>query len=113
MSLTTVDAEEMRIEPTEGWWSRYRLPLLFLLPALVVTVCFFVAPVIITLIISLTDMSVSTGLSGYSWVGLAHYRSIANSPWVPVILKNTFLYVAATLIFFNGEALKQLSYTLL
>ncbi|WP_077721092.1 carbohydrate ABC transporter permease [Novibacillus thermophilus] len=101
MSVTTVDAQVTRGEPAEGWWSRYRLPLLFLLPSLVVTVCFFVAPVVITLIISMTDMSVSTGLSGFSWIGLEHYRSIADSPWVPVILKNTFLYVAGTLIFFN------------
>lgn len=87
--------------PKEGWWSRYRLPLLFLSPALLVIICFFVAPVVITLAISMTNMSVSTGLSGYSWIAWDNYKSIVESPWVPGILKNTFLYVFCTLIFFN------------
>ena len=86
----------------EGWWSRYRLPLLFLTPVLIVILCFFVIPVVITLVISLTNMSVSTGLSGgYSWIGLDNYRSIVESPWTLLILKNTVLYVLCTLVFFN------------
>lgn len=101
MSVTSLDVVAQGDIPKEGWWSRYRLPLLFLFPALFITVCFFVVPVVITLMISMTNMTVSTGLSGYSWVGLEQYKSIFESPWLSVILKNTFLYVVCTLVFFN------------
>lgn len=85
----------------ESWWSRYRLPLLFLLPAFLVILFFFVIPVVITLAISFTNMSVSTGLRGYEWIGVDNYRNIFASPWTGTVLKNTLLYVFATLIFFN------------
>jgi inositol-phosphate transport system permease protein len=85
----------------EGLWSRYRLPLLFLIPALLIIAGFFVAPVLLTLAISATNMSVSTGLKGFSWIGTVNYQDILHSPWIPMILKNTLFYVFGTLIVFN------------
>ena len=85
----------------EGWWSQYRLPLLFLAPALLVIFIFFAIPVVVTLLIGLTDMSVSTGLKGYHYIGWDNFEKIFKSPWTTVILKNTLIYVFGTLVFFN------------
>lgn len=92
------------LESAHSGWERWRawlLPLLFLSPAILVVLCFFIFPVLITLIISLTNMSVSTSLSGFSWIGLENYKGILESPWSGFILKNTILFVLTTLLLFN------------
>ncbi len=74
--------------------------LLFLLPALVLIVVFFVAPVLITLWISLTDMSTST-FSNPAFVGLDNYARMLRSKALLKIAGNTVFYVAVTLALFN------------
>ncbi len=79
--------------------------LLFLLPAAILVLIFFVAPVIITLWISTTDMSTAT-FSAPSFIGLDNYRRMLRSAGLTKIVANTVLYVGATLSLFNvGMAL--------
>lgn len=80
-------------------------PLLFLLPSLALVVVFFVAPVLITLWISLTDMSTST-FSNPSFIGLDNYARMLRSKALLKIVGNTIFYVGMTLALFNvGMAL--------
>lgn len=79
--------------------------LLFLLPAAVLVLVFFVAPVIITLWVSMTDMSTST-FSNPSFIGLENYSRMFRSAGLTKIIGNTVFYVGVTLALFNiGMAL--------
>jgi inositol-phosphate transport system permease protein len=85
---------------------RMAVPLLFMSPALVLTVIFFFAPVIILLGISMTNMSTATGLANYQTIGLANYSLILRHPSTPTNLWATVRYVLFTLTLFNvGAAL--------
>jgi len=66
-------------------------------PALVLVVLFFVAPVVITLGMSLTDMATTTGLSNWHWNGLDNYERIVRGRFTLLILGNTIFYVVVTL----------------
>lgn len=73
-----------------------RVPALFMLPAALLVVVFFVLPVINTILISLTDLSTAT-FRNPSFVGIGNYLSILQNRWTPTILQNTVFYVAITL----------------
>jgi inositol-phosphate transport system permease protein len=73
--------------------------LLFTLPALGLIGLFFVAPVVLTLGMSLTDMSSATGLGRWQWVGLENYERIFGGRFTPIILRNTLVYVGTVLAF--------------
>ncbi len=78
----------------------------FLIPTLILVALFYILPVIITFIISLTDMSTSTGFKHWNWVGIKNYISIIKHPETPKHLWLTIKYVVVTLTFFNvGMAL--------
>jgi inositol-phosphate transport system permease protein len=49
----------------------------------------------------MTNMSSSTGLRNYDWIGLENYSKILTHPNMPTILGATIFYVVVTLIFFN------------
>jgi len=72
--------------------------LLFLGPSLFLVLLFFLLPVLLTLGLSFTDLSTVT-FNRPQWVGLANYRQILADPFIPLILKNTLLYVFLTLLF--------------
>ena len=82
---------------TGAWWSRYTTAAFFMGPALVLVAAFFVAPVIITLGMSLTDMATATGLSNWQWVGLDNYERMTRGSFTLLILGNTIFYVVVTL----------------
>jgi len=82
-------------------WAAGGYPALFLGPAGVIVAALFLAPAVLTILISLTNLSVATGLSHYQWVGLDNYSQIAHSPWLSLIFRNTVIYVVCTLILFN------------
>jgi len=87
-------------------WRRISGPLFFMSPAGFLTLIFFFIPVIIIFIISLTNMSTSTGFKNWAWVGLENYRKILTHPNTPPNLWATIKYVVLTLVFFNvGMAL--------
>ena len=86
-----------------SWRARLRritTPAIFTGPAFILVLLFFFLPVILTIIISLTDMSVAT-ISDIKFVGLKNYVRIWKSRTTWKILKNTFIYVGFTLTFFN------------
>ncbi len=76
-------------------------PLLFMGPAAVLVVAFFFVPVVIVLVISLTNMSTATGFANWQWVQLENYRKIVSHPNAGQVLGNTIKYVALTLSLFN------------
>ncbi len=79
--------------------------LLFLLPAVLLVLTFFVAPSLITIWISLTDMSTAT-FSDPNFIGLENYRRILSSNAIGKVATNTVFYVGMTLALFNiGMAL--------
>lgn len=81
-------------------------PLLFMSPAVVLTVVFFFVPVVILFRMSLTNMSSATGLKNYAMVGFENYLNILKHPNTQTILWATVKYVVLTLLFFNvGMAL--------
>jgi len=83
----------------------YFPPIMFISPAAILVLLFYFLPVVVTLWISTTDMSVAT-FGGYKVVGLANYVKMLTSRWTPRILKNTAFYVITTLTLFNvGMAL--------
>ena len=73
----------------------------FLAPAALLVIVFFFLPVLITLFLSCTDMSSSTGFAGWNWVGLKNYITIIKHPDTPHNFWNTVKYVFLTLVFFN------------
>jgi inositol-phosphate transport system permease protein len=81
-------------------------PVLFLGPAAILVLLFFFLPVVITTLISLTDLATGT-FSGHSkFIGLLNYTRMLKSPYTLKILKNTAIYVFFTLTFFSvGMAL--------
>ncbi|MFN8635183.1 MAG: sugar ABC transporter permease [Chloroflexota bacterium] len=77
--------------------NRYGTAMFFMGPALLMVAAFFVAPVVITLGMSLTDMATTTGLSNWQWVGLDNYQRMARGSFTLLILGNTIFYVVVTL----------------
>lgn len=75
-------------------------PYLFLLPAVVVVVLFFVVPAVTLFYVSMTDQATSN-FSNPSFVGFENYDIILNDRFMLKILRNTLFYVGVTLILFN------------
>lgn len=93
-------------EPWRNTLRRSAGPLLFMAPAAILVIGFFLVPVFITVALSATDLSSATGFQKWSWVGLDNYRRIADNPQSRVITWNTVKYVLLTLSLFNvGMAL--------
>lgn len=73
----------------------------FLAPATVLVLAFFLTPVVITIILTFTNMSSATGLSNWQWIGLKNYEKILRNPETPAHISVTIRYVLFTLAFFN------------
>jgi inositol-phosphate transport system permease protein len=78
--------------------------LVFVLPATLLILLFFVAPAVTTLYLSLTDISTVT-FRQPRWVGPANYQSLLGDPFIGKILLNTARYVGLTLLFNVGMGL--------
>jgi inositol-phosphate transport system permease protein len=86
----------------KGWVTPY----LFLSPTLLLVTLFFAIPVVIIVLISLTNMSTATGLRNWEFIGLQNYRRIISHPQFRANTGATIFYVTATLTLFNvGMAL--------
>ncbi len=84
-------------------WQRVRAssaPFFFMAPATIMVFIFFFVPVILTIYISMTDMSVAT-FGKVAFIGLENYRRMLRNRWTVKILANTGFYVVTTLAFFN------------
>jgi inositol-phosphate transport system permease protein len=81
-------------------------PLLFLGPAAILVLLFFFLPVILTALISFTNLATATFAGRAHFVGLENYVRMLKSPYTAKIFKNTAIYVFFTLTLFNvGMAL--------
>lgn len=78
--------------------------LIFLGPAGALVLLFFLLPVVLTILLSFTDLSTVT-FNRPTFVGLANYRELLGDPFLPIILKNTAKYVVLTLLFNVGMGL--------
>lgn len=87
-----------------GRGGRYAMPAIFLAPATILIVLFFLLPVITTLGLSFTDLSTMT-FRQPKWVGLENYRDLFGDPFIGKILANTVRYVLFTLLFNVGMGL--------
>jgi len=94
-----IDRVRARPDGAPGWLSRYGTAIFFMGPALLMVAAFFVAPVIITLGMSFTDMATATGLSNWQWSGLDNYQRMIRGSFTLLILGNTLFYVVVTLAF--------------
>lgn len=71
---------------------------LLLLPSLLITILFYVAPAIITAAMSLTDMDYRLK---WDFVGFANFVKLAQDFLLPRVFKNTVVYTFLTLGLFN------------
>lgn len=83
---------------------KFAAPAIFLLPATILILLFFVVPVVTTLYLSLTDISTIT-FRNPKWLGLGNYRALFGDPFIGKILLNTGRYVGLTLLFNVGMGL--------
>jgi len=96
-------AEQASRPHQPAWRARLRrigTPTFFIGPATILVFMFFFLPVVLTLLISMTDMSVAT-ITNIKFVGFDNYVKIWHSRTTMKILRNTFIYVGFTLTFFN------------
>lgn len=73
----------------------------FMSPATILVTVFFLTPVLILFVISLTDLSSSNFGDPLTFIGLENYTRLFRDKFFPKILGNTFRYVFLTLGFFN------------
>lgn len=76
--------------------TKHRAAFWFVAPALGLIVLFFFLPVLVGLLLSLTDFDTYTlaDLSQIRFVGLENYRQLLQAPLFWIALKNTFYFVA-------------------
>ncbi len=77
---------------------RHKYLFFFLAPSFLLILIFFLIPVVITLLISLTDMDYSFQ---WNWVGLKNYEEMLKDPIAYKVFQNTLFYVFTTLSLFN------------
>lgn len=70
----------------------------FLGPAALLIGLFYFLPGIMTILLSITDMGFDFSIN---FVGLENFMNMTTDPTLGRILRNTFIYVFGTLIFFN------------
>lgn len=73
----------------------------FMSPASFLVLVFFFIPIVLLLILSLTDLASSNFSDPWTFIGLENYRRMFNDKFFPKILGNTIFYVVMTLAFFN------------
>ena len=82
---------------------RFRVQLLFLLPALAIFTAFVIYPLVGSLYYSLTDWD---GLSpDLHFVGLANFQQLLSDPTVLIDVRNTLVFAAGVMVLQNGIAL--------
>ncbi len=80
-------------------------PFIFMSPLTILVFLFFFIPVVLTIFISMTDMSTAS-LTHWHFLGLKNYGKLLKFRWTKILLENTVFYVATTLALFNvGMAL--------
>jgi len=82
---------------------------IFLAPAAILVVLFFIIPAVLVVFISMTDLAsanFTADISEMNFVGFANYTTLLRDQFAEKILFNTLFYVLVTLSLFNvGAAL--------
>lgn len=90
-------------------WRAHLTAYMFLAPAAVLVILFFLIPVILVFYISMTNLTsanFTADVRRMEFVGLANFATLLNDQFAQKILFNTLFYVLVTLSFFNvGAAL--------
>ncbi len=73
----------------------------FMSPASFLVTVFFLIPVVLLLILSLTDLASANFSDPWTFIGLENYRRMFSDTFFPKILWNTIFYVVMTLALFN------------
>ncbi len=73
----------------------------FLGPAAALVLVFFLVPVVVLFVLSLTDLASSNFNEPWTYVGFDNYQRVIDDPFRNRIIGNTFRYVVTTLILFN------------
>jgi len=71
---------------------------IFLTPMVILVVIFFVIPVILTIVLSFTNMDYTFK---WNFIGLENFKDIATDFVIPKVLLNTLIYTFTTLALFN------------
>ncbi len=80
-----------------GFWDEMRKSVL-LIPSLVVLLCFFVVPIILTIYYSFTNMALSgSNAKNFHFVGLENYVRMLTDPTMLVSIKNTIVFLIGSL----------------
>lgn len=80
-----------------GFWDEMRKSVL-LIPSLVVLLCFFVVPIILTIYYSFTNMALSgSNAKNFQFVGLENYVRMLTDPTMLVSIKNTVVFLIGSL----------------
>lgn len=70
----------------------------FLFPGILLVIVFFIIPAILTIVLSFTNMDYSFN---WDFHGFTNFIDMFSDFLIPMVLKNTFVYVLLTLSFFN------------
>ena len=73
----------------------------FLGPAALLVLVFFLIPVVVLFVLSLTDLASSNFNQPWTYIGFDNYQRVIDDPFRDRIIGNTFRYVVTTLILFN------------
>lgn len=69
-----------------------------LIPSLVVLVCFFVVPIVLTIYYSFTNLALSgSNAKNFQFVGLQNYIRMLTDPTMVICIKNTFVFLIGSL----------------
>jgi len=82
--------------------AKYTTMAIMLLPAAIIIIVFLIAPSILTILISLTNLDYRFR---WEWVGLSNYYRFLSDPNAPIFIRNTIIFVAGTLTFNVGVGL--------
>lgn len=73
---------------------RRRITAVFLMPSLIGVVCFYLLPILISLLFSVTNYDLLRPLSSMRFAGLDNFRRILTGREFPKVLLHTFTYLA-------------------
>lgn len=86
------------ISKKNNWADQARKSVL-LIPAIVLLLCFFIVPVILTVYYSFTNMALTgAAAKNFQFIGFENYEKILTDPNTLISIKNTFVFLAGSLL---------------
>lgn len=86
---------EVRERGLKGFMKKYSL----LAPAIILMLCLFIGPIILTVVYSFTNLALSgSGAQELKFIGLANYKLLFRDPVVLIAIRNTLIFLLGSLI---------------